>query len=62
MGQFIKITEDLTKQERNLVKKWQKKADEKNDKDQSKMYKWRVKGSPRTQLYLKKVFCKNMKL
>ena len=60
-GQFIKITEDLTKQERILVKEWQDKANNKNEKEHNKRYKWRVRGSPRCRLYLKKVFCKNMK-
>ena len=32
-GQFIKITEDLTKQERILVKEWQDKANNKNEKN-----------------------------
>ena len=52
-GQFIKITEDLTKQERILVKEWQ-------DKANNKRYKWRVRRSPRSRLYLKKFFCKNI--
>ena len=45
-GQFIKITEDLTKQERILVKEWQDKANNKNEKEHNKRYKWRVRGSP----------------
>ena len=48
-GQFIKITEDLTKQ-----------ANNKNEKEHNKRYKWRVRRSPRSRLYLKNVFCKNM--
>jgi len=61
-GQFIKITEDLTKQERILVREWQDKASKKNEIEQNKTYKWRVRGSPRSRLYLKKVFCKNINL
>ena len=61
-GLFIKITEDLTTQERLLVKKWQDKAKKKNEDEQNKTYKWRVRGSPRSGMYLKKVFCKNMTL
>ena len=61
-GQFIKITEDLTKQERILVREWQDKASKKNEIEQNKFYKWRVRGSPRSRLYLKKVFCKNIEL
>ena len=56
-GQFIKIIEDLTKQEKILVKEWQDKANNKNEKDNNKIYKWRVRGSPQSRLYLKKVFC-----
>ncbi|MEO0684650.1 MAG: hypothetical protein AAFY76_06270 [Cyanobacteria bacterium J06649_11] len=61
-GQFIKITEDFTKQERISVREWQDKASKKNETEQNKTYKWRVRGSPRSGLYLKKVFCKNIKL
>ena len=61
-GLFIKITEDLTTQERLSVKKWQDKAKKKNEHEQNKTYKWRVRGSPRSGMYLKKVFCKNMTL
>ena len=59
-GQFIKITEDLTKQEGVLVKEWQDKANNNNEKEHNKRYKWRVRGSTRSRLYLKKIFCKNM--
>ena len=38
-GQFIKITEDLTKQERFLVREWQDKANKKNEIEQNKTYK-----------------------
>ena len=34
-GLFIKVTEDLTKQERLLVKKWQQKAQERNKKNKT---------------------------
>ena len=47
-GQFIKITEDLTSQERILVKEWQDKAKNENEKEHNKIYKWRVRGSPRS--------------
>ena len=57
-GLFIKVTEDLTKQERLLVKEWQQKAQERNEKEQNKLYKWRVRGSPQSRLYLKQVLCK----
>ena len=61
MYQYVKITEDLTKQERILVREWQDKASKKNETEQNKSYKWRVRGIPRNRLYLKKVFCKNIK-
>ena len=35
------------------------KANNKNEKE-NKRYKWRVRGSPGSRLYLKKVFCKNV--
>ena len=35
-GQFTKITEDLTKQERILVKEWQDKVNNKNEKEHNK--------------------------
>ena len=59
-GRFIKITEDITKQERILVKEWQDKANNKNEKENNKRHKWRVRGNPRSRLYIKKVFCKNI--
>ena len=53
----LRITEDLTKQERKLVKEWSDQAKKKNDENTDKSFKWRVRGSPRCGLYLKKVFC-----
>ena len=58
-GLFIKVTEDLTKQERLLVKEWKQKAQERNEREQNKLYKWRVRRSPQSWLYLKQVLCKN---
>ena len=43
-----------------MVKEWQDKAKNENEKEHNKIYKWRVRGSPRSGLYLKKVFCKNV--
>ena len=57
-GRFIKITEDLTKRERILVKEWQDKANNKNEKNTTRDTKWRVKGSPRSRLYLKGLWCR----
>ena len=49
--------------EMTLCSKWQifkNKGNNNNEKEHNKRYKWRVRGSPRSRLYLKKVFCKNM--
>ena len=51
----IRITEDLTKTERDLIKSWWKKANEKNIQSRDKSFQWKVRGSPRTGIYLKKV-------
>ena len=51
------ITEDLTKQERKLVKEWSDQAKKKNDENTDKSFKWRVRGSPCCGQYLKKVYC-----
>ena len=51
----ISITDDMTKMERDLIKEWKKKADERNQTE-SHDYVWRVRGSPRDGLYLKKIF------
>ena len=51
----IRITEDLSKHERELVKTWWKKAEEKNQQNKDKGVQWKVRGSPRTGLYLKKI-------
>ena len=52
----ISITDDMTKMERELVKEWKKKADERNQTESNYDYEWRVRGSPREGLYLKKIF------
>lgn len=56
---FISITEDLTRRERELIKEWRRKADAKNANLKDELYQWRVRGSPRGRLYLKKVFAKD---
>ena len=53
----ISITDDLTIMEREQVKEWRSKADERNQAMMQNEYKWRVRGSPREGLYLKKIFC-----
>lgn len=51
----ISVTEDFTKAERNLIKVWTEKAKEKNSLEpyESNVI-WRVRGSPRSTLFLKK--------
>ena len=56
-----RVTEDLTRNERNKIKEWCKKADEMNAKIEDKKHKWKVRGSPRTKLYLKKITNKDGK-
>ena len=51
----ISVTDDMTKMERELMKKWKEEADERNQRDPNEKYKWRVRGSPRDGLYLKKI-------
>ena len=50
-----RITEDLSKNERDLVKEWCRKARELNSKKEDQSFQWKVRGSPRTGLYMKKV-------
>ena len=54
----IRIIEDLTIKERNLVKEWCDKADKMNENNDDEKFKWRVRGSPRSGLYIKKIYCK----
>ena len=51
----IRITDDLTRTEREVIKEWKKKADDRNKKEPNENYVWRVRGSPRDGLYLKKI-------
>ena len=54
----ISITDDLTRIERDLLKEWKERANKRNQKETNKEYVWRVRGSPRKRLYLKKIYCK----
>lgn len=54
----MSITDDLTIMERDQVKEWRSKANERNRAMPQSDYKWRVRGSPQGGLYLKKIFCK----
>ena len=51
----VRITDDLTKTEREVIKEWKKKADDRNKKESDENFVWRVRGSPRDGLYLKKI-------
>ena len=52
----ISIKEDFTISERNLVKEYVQKANEKNQNEPvDSEYVWRVRGSPKNRLFLKKV-------
>lgn len=53
--EMISITEDLTWEERSILKEWFRKAHEKNEQEDNKEIKWCVRGSPRTKLYLKRL-------
>ena len=55
-GYHIKITEDLTKNERSLIKEWNQRVEEKNKDLNDENFKWRVRGSPRSGLYFKKIY------
>ena len=52
---MISIMEDLTWEERSILKEWFQKANEKNEQEVNKKIKWRVRKSPRTKLYLKRL-------
>ena len=56
----ISITDDLTKMEREQIKEWKRKADERNKAMSNQDFQWRVRGSPREKLYLKKISCKRL--
>ena len=52
----ISITEDFTLFERSVIKEWSNKAKERNAKEpNTSNITWRVRGSPKTGLYLKKI-------
>ena len=52
----ISITEDLTVAERDQYKTWLEKANKKNqDEPNDTSFVWRVRGSPKNGLYLKKI-------
>lgn len=54
----IGLTDDHTPAEREVLKEWTAKAKERNEKENDNSIIWRVRGSPKNKLYLKK-FPKN---
>ena len=59
----ISIKEDFTISERSMIKEFVKRANEKNEKEPSDSeYVWRVRGSPKNRLFLKKVMRVNQKI
>jgi len=60
LGQWdFRITEDFSKKERQTIKEWHQKAKEKTMKEKDECCVWKVRGSPRAKLYLKKLCKKN---
>lgn len=56
----MSITEDLTSSERSLYKQWTIKAKEKNEQEgYDSNYVWRVRGSPKTGFFLKRLIGHN---
>jgi len=55
----ISVTEDFTQAEREIQKRWSQKAKERNDKENDDTTIWRVRGSPKNGLFLKKFHKKN---
>ena len=51
----FRVTDDFSKKERETIKEWHRKAKEKTSAEEDKNYVWKVRGSPRTRLYLKKI-------
>ena len=51
----FRVTDDFSKKEREIIKEWHRKAREKTMKEEDKSCVWKVRGSPRTKLYLKKI-------
>ena len=51
----FRVTDDFSKKERETIKEWHQKAKEKTNKEKDQSYVWKVRGSPRTKLYLKKI-------
>ena len=55
--QGISITEDFTLFERSIIKEWKSKAAERNARESiDSNFVWRVRGSPKSALYLEKIY------
>ena len=50
----ISITDDYTVSERNEIRTWVEKAREKNGKEKSDKYTWKVRGTPKNGMSLVK--------
>ena len=50
----FRITDDFSKKERETIKEWHCKAKEKTKREKDETSIWKVRGSPRTKLYLKR--------
>jgi len=50
----ISITDDFTPSERGMIKEWSEKAKKKNENENDESIIWRVRGSPKNGLFLKK--------
>ena len=51
----IRITEDLTPEERNVIKELSEEAIRRNHNESSSGYTWRIRGSSRYGFYIKKI-------
>ena len=51
----ISITADYTYSERQLIKDYRERANIKNDFEEDKDYIWRVRGTPKNGLFLKRI-------
>ena len=51
----FRVTDDFSKRERETIKEWHRKAKEKTNAEKDENCVWKVRGSPRTKLYLKKI-------
>ena len=51
----FRVTDDFSKRERQTIKEWHKRAKERTAKEENESFVYKVRGSPRTKLYLKKI-------